>query len=584
MNKTISFIFLILLVVGCVHKRDLSENTAIVHLQANPNGLHITNDISTYRAFIFEYTQKTLVRTDIRTLKMTPIIAVGLPEVDSTGTRFTYTLRNDVKWDDGSALSVDDVIFSAKMTIAPLTNNPQAKGNYLGVIKNVIADSVPGKIVLITHTKHRGNAEVFSEVYLMQKKFWDPENITDELSFDDCFNTEFKTSARLQKWFDAFNDPAKSKNTEWLGGLGPYKITEWVDDAYIKLEKKKNWWGDGDSALTLQNEPDQIIFKIIKDENSVYYALRNENIDAVNRIGLSKLIKLKNNENFNANYRAEFTDQFAYSYLGMNMKPDGVQHLPIFSDKNVRKALAHVVPMEDIIKVFYKGMATRQNSYVSPFKFEYDKTIPPIKFDLEKAKKILTDAGWKDSDGDNVRDKKVNGQKIKLSFKLNYMTDAYPSQEIAIMIKDEAYKAGMEIILNPLDFGMFYEKAFTHDFDALLGSWTQSATYEDPTQLFHTSQWANFGANFCGFGDAESDSLIVEVNQQLDDELYKEKVYRLQKKIADEQPYIFMFTPKARVAVHKRFDAKIYTEKPQFAVNAFRLVQQYSVQRTTPDL
>lgn len=574
---------LLVFISACVKKRDLTQNSVIVHLSSNPNGLHITNDISTYRAFIYEYTQKTLVRLDIRTLQLIPIVAKRLPEVDSTGTIYTYTLREDVKWDDGSLITVEDVIFSAKMQIAPLTNNPQMKGNYLGVIKDVIADSLPNRVHLIAHSKHRGNPEVFTEVYLMQKKNWDPNNLTDELSFDDCYNEKFEPSKKLQEWFDDFNNPEKSKLPKWLGGLGPYKITEWVDDNYIKLEKKNNWWGDSDTLMQNQNNPDEIIFRIIKDENALYYALRNENVDAVNRIGLTKLIKLQQHEYFNEKYLSKFTDQFAYNYIGLNMKPDGIEHKNIFSDKSVRVAFAHVVPVDDIIKVLYKGKAIRQNSYVSPLKKDCNRKLKPVEFNIVLAKKILKDAGWKDTDGDNILDKKINGEKVKLSFKLNYMSEASPSHEMCLMIKEEAYKAGIEIIPNPMDFSLFYEKAFTHDFDAIMGAWQQTATYEDPTQLFHTSQWANFGANFCGFGNAKTDSLISVVNAQLDEEKYLEKVFELQKIIADEMPYIFLYTPKGRVAVHRRFKAKIYPEKPQFAVNEFILVHP-NIKNTTPDL
>lgn len=578
------FLISILLFSSCVHRRDLSQNTVIIHLSSNPNGLHITNDISTYRAFIYEYTQKTLVRLDIRTLKLIPIVAKSLPEVDSTGTIYTYELRDDVKWDDGSIISVEDVIFSAKMQIAPLTNNPQMKGNYLGVIKEVIADSIPNRVKLIAHSKHRGNAEVFTEVYLMQKKFWDPKNITDELSFEDCYNEKFKASDKLQKWFDDFNHPEKSKLPKWLVGLGAYEITEWVDDNFIKLKRKNNWWGDNDTLMQNQNNPTEIMFRIIKDENALYYALRNENVDAVNRIGLTKLIKLQQHDYFNEKYLSDFTDQFAYNYVGLNMKPDGIIHKNIFSDKKVRQAFALVVPVDDIIKVLYKGKAKRQNSYVSPLKSDCNTKLKPIPFDIPSAKKILDKAGWKDTDGDNIRDKIINGEKIQLSFKLNYMSEASPSQEICLMIKEEAYKAGIEVIPNPMDFSLFYEKAFTHDFDAVMGAWQQTATYEDPTQLFHTSQWANFGANFCGFGNVKTDSLIAVVNAQLDEKEYLKKVFELQQIIADEKPYIFLFTPKGRVAIHKRFKAKIYPEKPQFAVNEFQLIKSSSVKNTTPDL
>lgn len=571
-------IFFTFLVFGsCVNKRDLSENTVIVHISANPNGLHITNDISTYRAFIYEYTQKTLIRVDIKTLKLVPVVAKSLPETDSSGTVFTYSLRDDVKWDDGSELTADDVIFSAKLTIAPFTNNPQMKGNYQGVIKEVSSDS-SGRVILKTHSRHRGNAEVFTEVYLLQKKFWDPQNITDELTFENCYDPAFKPSGKLQKWFDKFNDPSRSKELQYLCGLGAYQITEWADDNYITLVKKKNWWGDQDEQLQHQNNPEKIIFKIIKDENALYYALRNENIDAVNRIGLTKLIKLQQHDYFNEKYQSGFKDQFAYNYIGLNLKPDGAVHKPVFSNKEVRQALAHLVPVDDIIKVFYKGKARRQNSYVSPLKYEYNKNVKPFEQNTEKAKEILKKNGWKDTDGDQILDKMINGERVKLSFKMNYMPEASPSQEIVLMIKEEAYKAGIEIIPNPMDFSAFYEKAFTHDFDALMGSWTQTALYEDPVQLWHTSQWANFGANFCGFGNAASDSLIAEVNAQLDDTMYLKKVHELQQLIHDEIPYIFLFTPRARVAVHRRFDAELYPEKPQFAVNAFRLVKH-----TTPD-
>jgi ABC-type transport system substrate-binding protein len=576
--KFFLLITMMIILGSCVHKRDLSENTVMVHISANPNGLHITNDISAYRAFIFEYTQKTLIRVDIKTLKLVPVVAASLPEVDSTGTIFTYTLRNDVTWDDGSLLTAEDVIFSAKLSIAPLTNNPQMKGNYQGVIKEVYKDS-SGRVVLKAHARHRGNAEVFTEVYLLQKKIWDPENITDELSFENCYAADFNPSDKLQKWFDAFNDPAKSKELKYLCGLGAYQITEWADDNYITLVKKKNWWGDKDEQLQHQNNPDKLIFRIIKDENALYYALRNENMDAVNRIGLTKLMKLQQHDYFNEKYQSAFKDQFAYNYVGLNLKPDGVVHKPVFSNKEVRQALAHLVPTDDIIKVFYKGKAQRQNSYVSPLKFEYNKTVKPYLLNVAKAKEILKNSGWKDTDGDNVLDKIINGEKIKLSFKMNYMPEASPSQEIVLMIKEEAYKAGIEVIPNPMDFSVFYEKAFTHDFDALMGSWTQSALYEDPVQLWHTSQWANFGANFCGFGNATTDSLIAGVNAQLDDKMYVKKVAELQQIIHDEIPYIFLFTPKARVAIHRRFEAEIYPEKPQFAVNAFRLVKH-----TTPDL
>ena len=547
-------------------------------MSSNPSGLHVTNDLSGFRAIIFDFLHRPLVRVDIRSQKLSPLLVEGLPEISNEGTTYTYRLREDVKWDDGSSLTVDDVIFSIKLVISPLTANPQLKGNFISVIKNVTKDPTDSlKFSIHTFSASRANTEILTEVYLLQKKVWDKNKLYDQLSFENLYDPQFKPSAELQKWTEEFNAPEMSKNLDKIVGLGPYRLTEWVDDNYLILEKKKNWWGDADTSMMLANEPDKIIFRIIKDETSTYFAMRNENIDAITRLGLTKLIKLQQHDYFNEKYKSGFINQYAYNWIGFNMKPDGINHKPFFTDRRVRRAMAHLVAIDDIIKVMYKGKATRQNSFISPLKKEYNKDLPDIEFSPEKAKLLLDEAGWKDTDGDNIRDKMIGGEKIKFSFKMNYMSEAPPSKEICLMIKDEMNKVGIEMIPNPIEFSTFWEKAYTHDFDALMGAWLGSALYEDPTQLWHTSQWANFGANFCGFGNAATDSLINAVNTELNDSLYEIKVKELQRVIYEDQPYIFVSSPQSRVAIHKRFIADFYSEKPQMYINAFILRSGTSV-------
>ncbi|HRE75022.1 MAG TPA: ABC transporter substrate-binding protein [Flavobacteriales bacterium] len=547
--------------------------------------MHITNDFSGFRSFVYEYIHKPLIRTDLRTLKMANVLCIGDPVLDETGTRLTYTLRNDIKWDNGEPFTVEDVVFSVKLILSPLTHNPQAKSNFTNSIQSI--ETFPGdqySFVLVSPAPLRGNKEVMSEVYFVQQSIWDPKDVLAELKFEDCYNEKFVPTDRLKKWFEEFNAPNRSKNPEYLTGLGPYKLIEWVDDSYILLEKKKNWWGDSDTSILLQNNPDKIIFKIIKDESATYFAIRNENIDAVNRLGMTKLIKLQKHEYFNASYQSAFIDQYAYNYLGMNMRPDGITHLPFFTDVRVRRAIAHLVPADDIIKVMYKGKAGRQVSFLSSLKQEYAHDIPLVEWNKEAAERLLDEAGWKDTDGDNIRDKVINGEKVPFRFRLNYMSDAAPSKEICLMIKENLYKAGLDVIPNPLEFSLFYEKAFTHDFDALMGAWMGSALYEDPSQLWHSSQWSNFGANFCGFGNAKSDSLIDACNREMNDSLYVVKIRELQKMVADEQPYVFLCSPQARVAIHRRFAAGIYSEKPQMFVNEFQLLSGGGGTAIKPDL
>jgi len=208
-------------------------------------------------------------------------------------------------------------------------------------------------------------------------------------------------------------------------------------------------------------------------------------------------------------------------------------------------------------------------------KKNYNDTLKLIELDLEKAKKLLDEAGWIDSDNDNIRDKIVNGEKLQLSFELSYMSSA-SSKEMALMVKESMWRAGVNAIPSPMDFTLFYKNAYEHDFDMMVGGWGGSAAYSNPYQLWHTSSWANKGSNFTGFGDAESDSLIYAANTSIDPEKHRNAMWALQAKIYNDQPYVFLYSPKRKLVSHKRFEnTDFYYEQPGFMLNNFLLKEQF---------
>ncbi|HRP60844.1 MAG TPA: ABC transporter substrate-binding protein, partial [Vicingus sp.] len=330
--------------------------------------------------------------------------------------------------------------------------------------------------------------------------------------------------------------------------------------------------------------PEKIIFKIINDDAAAYLAIKNQQIDVSTYLGTTKLLKLKNIDYFNENYHAEFMPQYSYSYIGLNMKPDGIEHKPFFVDKKVRRAIAHLVPVQEIIDVINKGKAIRQVSNISPLQKAYNHDLKLIELDVEKAKKLLDEAGWIDTDGDNIRDKEVNGQRIPFSFKLSYISGAAATKEMILMIKESMYKAGVDVIPTPMDFTLFYKNAYDHKFDAMAGGWGGSASYSDPIQLWHTESWANKGSNFTGFGDAESDSLIRLGNTSLDPEKHIAAVKALQKKIYDDQPYVFLYSNTRKIAIHKRFDnANMYNERPGVILGNLKLKPEFGGTTLKPE-
>ncbi|MBC8266791.1 MAG: hypothetical protein H8E84_07485 [Flavobacteriales bacterium] len=582
-KKLLLTLFISATLASCVKKRDLSQNTVIAHITSQPDGLHPFNDNSAMRTYVFQYTQKTLIKLDIESLEYIPMLVKEMPTASEDNLSFSYELKDGIKWDDGTSLTAEDVAFSVKLMLSPLTNNAQIRSNYSTVIKSIELDkNNPMKFTMHAQNVHWENKFIFSELYMVQKSLWDKNGVLDNVTFDDLLSENFKETEALSDWFNAYNNADNSYQPEHLVGLGAYQVTEWVASQYITIEKKEKWWGKNDSSVYSKAYPDKIIFKIIKEDASAYLALKNQEIDVTYSLGTIKLMKLQEREYFNNNYESAFLDRYAFSYLGMNMKPDGIKRKPYFVDQKVRRAMAYLLPLDEIIEVMMHGKASRQASLISPLKKTYNDTLQLIPLDIEKAKELLTEAGWVDTDGDNIRDKMINGVKTPFSFKLSYMSSP-TSKEIVLMIKESMYKAGVVAEPTPMDFTLFYKNAMDHNFDGMLGGWGGSASYSNPMQLWHTSSWVTKGSNFCGFGDAESDALIEDANLTLDPEQHNAALMKLQAKVYEDQPYVFMYSTKRKFAIHKRFNNRgMYYERPGVMLQNLDLKAEYVSKNMTP--
>ncbi|MCB0820588.1 MAG: hypothetical protein KDC13_08190, partial [Bacteroidetes bacterium] len=146
------------------------------------------------------------------------------------------------------------------------------------------------------------------------------------------------------------------------------------------------------------------------------------------------------------------------------------------------------------------------------------------------------------------------------------------TKDMALMIRDEAIKAGVNAEPDPLDFSVFYQRAFAHDFDAMMGAWSKSSRPDDPRQLWHSESWSEHGANFTGFGSEYTDSLIGEINRELNPAKRKELMHQLQNEINRQHPYVYLFNATRKVALHKRFgDPSFSAERPHLVLPSLLL-------------
>ena len=575
MTQKILPIFIFCLFLGCIkndNSKRLKTNTVVAHMLAEPDGLHPFNNNSVMRSEIFAYTQKTLLQLDINSLDYIPTLLKELPNSSNDNKTFYFELKDYIKWDDGSSLTAEDVVFSTKLMLCHLTNNAQIRPVYSSVIKSVDLDPTnPLKFSMTAQDIKWTAKTIMGGIYIQQKSYWDPNGIFDDITFEQILNKSFKETDEIANWFNSFNDAKNGFEVENLKGLGPYEVSEWETEQYIILTKKKNWWGSNEKSLYNNSFPEKIIYRVIKESASAYLALKKQDLDVTTNLGTLDLMKLQERDYFNENYDSDFKDRYGISYIGLNMKPDGTKHKPFFVDKKVRRAIAHLIPVDEIIDFVMFGHATRQAANVSPLKKTYNDTLKLIELDINKANKLLDEAGWIDTDGDNIRDKIINGVKTPFKFKFSYMQSPI-STEIVLIMKESMYKAGIVAEPEGMDFNLFYKNAADHKFDAMLAGWGSSAAYSNPMQLWHTTSWVNKGSNFCGFGDAESDALIEEANNTLDYETHRNALLKLQARIYEDQPYVFLYCSKRKFAIHKRFDNReMYFERPGVLLNNLEL-------------
>lgn len=558
------------------------ENILINHTISEPDNLHPTNGNSLPRSEIFMYTQQTLLRTDFENQTLIPCLIKTMPEVGPDGNQYTYTLRDDARWDNGVPLQTEDIVFTAKASRCILTNNPATK-LYWQNLKSISTDSSSkGRFTMIMKSKNIQNVSFLTSFSILQRSFYDPENILSKFSFEQFDDTAFRADhyPELVRWAEEFNNDKYGRDPKFMNGLGPYKVENWEPGQSITLVKKSNYWGAGNKEYFFNSGPEKIIYKLNKDENSTQLEFRSQALDASTNFSTSSLLALQQDENFRKNYNYALTLTYNYTYIGFNQRPDITKRNEIFTDAKTRKALALMTPVDPLIRLVYKDYASdckRMVTNVSPLKKEFNNELAAIPYDPEKGKNLLLDAGWNDTDKDGILDKTVDGRKIPFVVDFMFLNTSSDWKDMASLIAEKYSTSGIKINLLPVDLKVFNERARAHDYDMMLGSWGATALPEDYTQIWHSNSWKNHGSNYTGYGSATSDALIDSIKSEMRPEERTRMIKDLQRMIYDDQPCVFLYCSLRRVVVHKRFgNLRMYAERPGVLLNTLKLIAPVS--------
>lgn len=243
-------------------------------------------------------------------------------------------------------------------------------------------------------------------------------------------------------------------------------------------------------------------------------------------------------ENGNAIKQLDYVSRI-YSYIGWN------QAKPYFKSKKVRQAMTMAIDRKRIIEQNLNGMGIEITGPFYPFSPSYDTSIPPWPFDPQRARRMLEEEGWFDSDGDGILEKMIDGKPTPFKFSLTYFVKNPTSKSVCEYISTALKEIGIICNLNGVDLADISASFDDKSFDALHLAWVLGSPPEDLRQL-----WSSAGAkeksssNMVGFSNAEADEIIDKIEYEDDPKKRLELYHRFHAIIYDEQPYTFLYTPK----------------------------------------
>lgn len=210
---------------------------------------------------------------------------------------------------------------------------------------------------------------------------------------------------------------------------------------------------------------------------------------------------------------------------------------PFFSDKRVRKAMTYAYDHKELLeKVRYGLDAPCTGNYHPESRWAQKPAPKPITQDLDKAEKLLDDAGWTDTDGDGIRDKTIKGKLTPLSFTV-LVTNRPDRVRACEILKESLERIGVECTVKQMEFTAIIEKLQKRDFQAAFGGWGAGADPDTSENIWGTKQFRNYA----NYSNPEVDKLFAQGRTEFDPEK-RAKIYQnIDKILWEDQPYTWLY-------------------------------------------
>lgn len=479
-------------------------------------------------------------------------------EIAPDGRSMTVWLRKGILWSDGEPFDADDVVFTWNTLFDPAVRSPQAD-----------LLTIDGKPITIQKV----------DDHTVRLDFPTTVAVPDRLLDSIFIMPEHKLAASVK---------AGSFSAEWGVGmapadfvtLGPFKLKQYEQGVKTVLERNPHYWKYDKSKRRLPYL-DEITFLWVPDRNSE--RLRYENLEShvYNQVRHEDYADIKKLEavkdwtvydlgpslstqffwfNQNAASGATVGDKSYMVFPGGEVREqsrvvEGEEKAKVlaakprpfvdpvklawFRDDRFRQAVSYALNREGIIRSVFFGLGEPLYASTSPgSKNWYNPDVKKYTYDIEKAKQLLDEAGYRDTDGDGIRE---DAGKHPIAFTLTTNTGNEQRQKIGNIVKEDLARIGFQVDFKPMDFNAFITKlSSTFDWDAAIlslggGDVDPSGAANVLKSAGYTHMWYPFQPTPSTEQERRIDELMVTIQTSQDPAVRKKADGEIQAIMAEAQ-------------------------------------------------
>ncbi|MFC4626271.1 ABC transporter substrate-binding protein [Daeguia caeni] len=432
----------------------------------------------------------TLLRSG-NNLEVEPSLAVSWKPIDDT--TWEFKLREGVKFHDGSDFTAEDVKFSIERI--PQVTGPNPSTIYVRRVQNVeIVDPLTVRVKTIGPAPTLPND--FVRLFIVSHKA----------------AADYSTKETAAEGFNT------GKATI---GTGPYKFVKWAPTQDLVLEKFDDYWGGAQPW-------DHVIRKEIPNDAARVAQLKAGQVDLISKVPSTDLDALESDPNLEVvKYESVYIPYLEFDFrentpLVWDKSGKKLDKNP-FLDPRVREAFDLAIDRETIKDVALEGMGAIPTQMVTENIFGYNKDIKPAPFDVEKAARLMAEAGYPD------------GFKVAL----NYANDRLPI-ELGPTVAQLLAAINVEADVNGVPSAVFNPAKTRGEYSLHMAFWgtlTGESNYM-LSSLMHTNDPAkSLGAfNVRGYSNPEMDRLIEEASVEMDENKRRELLEQANLLVATDRP------------------------------------------------